>query len=204
MAKQRAKKYGHGGARPGAGKPPSFIPTPEQRHVVSVLAGFQRPLTEIARLIINDRTKRAISTKVLERAFAEEIAAGAARFNAELAHAAHALIKARNVPMTIFSLKSRFGWSENIQHTHLLDRNPDQSETHISVHFVEGEKPVTLDHVAEPAPAGTKALEDLRPEQLDQRLAKLRADQEELNRLERLRSDRTLVPPLGDREWPGS
>jgi hypothetical protein len=63
---------GRGGARPGAGKPP-FEPTKEQRRMVSVLAGMGRPHKEIATLVVNPRTGRAIDDVTLRLRFSEEL-----------------------------------------------------------------------------------------------------------------------------------
>jgi hypothetical protein len=176
-----------------------------------MLAGFRRPASEIVKLILNEKTGKPIHIRTFEKVFASELASGPTRFAATVAHSAYSLIERGNPACVIFALKNApFFWSDRTDHNHFAmdNRNPDQSEVNVQVHFVSAKEPVTLDQVAEAAPAGTPQLEDMRPEKLDQqiaeqRLQRLRADQE-LLRLERLRSDRTLVPPLGDREWPGS
>ena len=187
-----------------------FEPSDPQRHVVALMSGFRRPASEIVKLIINPATKKPIHIRVFERVFKDELASGPTRYAATVAHSAHTLIEKGNPAAVIFALKNApFFWSDRTEHNHFAmdNRNPDQSVTHISVHFVGAKEGVTLDQIAEPAPAGTPALEDMRPQKLDQqiaeqRLQRLRADQE-LVRLERLRADRTVVPPL-DGDWPGS
>jgi hypothetical protein len=52
-------RSGRGGARSGAGQPP-FKPTKAQRRMVSILGGVGRPHKEIATLVVNPRTGRAI------------------------------------------------------------------------------------------------------------------------------------------------
>jgi hypothetical protein len=103
----RIKKGGVGGARPGAGKPPSIVPTDQQRHIVALLAAFERPQAEIASLIVSEKTKKPISVDVLRRAFADELASGPAKFAAAVARSAYHLLEKNNVPMTIFALKQR-------------------------------------------------------------------------------------------------
>jgi hypothetical protein len=63
---------GRGGVRPGAGQPP-FKPTKEQRRMVSILAGVGRPHKEIATLVVNPRTGRAIDDVTLRLRFPGEL-----------------------------------------------------------------------------------------------------------------------------------
>ena len=60
------------GARSGAGRPP-FIPTKEQRRMVSVLAGVGRPHKEIATLVVNPRTGKPIDDANAAAAFPRRI-----------------------------------------------------------------------------------------------------------------------------------
>jgi hypothetical protein len=62
----------NGGARPGAGRPP-FKPTKEHRRMVSILAGVGRPHKEIATLVINPRTGKAIGDVTLRLRFPQEL-----------------------------------------------------------------------------------------------------------------------------------
>lgn len=60
------------------GRPPGggFKPTPEQREVVRVCAGYRMPLEEIALVVINPTTKKPISKVTLLKHFREEIDRG--------------------------------------------------------------------------------------------------------------------------------
>lgn len=60
------------------GKPgmPPFVPTKEQRAWVLQMAGLKMSWDEIASLIVNPRTKQAISKETLGKAFAHELAIG--------------------------------------------------------------------------------------------------------------------------------
>ena len=50
-----------------------FVPTPDQRDMVKLLAGRGIPQEDIRRLILNPQTGKPLSIKTLERAFATEI-----------------------------------------------------------------------------------------------------------------------------------
>jgi hypothetical protein len=59
--------------------PKPFVPSADQRHVVSVLAGARMTWDELCTLIINPKTGKPITKETLGKAFPEELANGKAK-----------------------------------------------------------------------------------------------------------------------------
>ena len=101
-----------------------FVPTPDQREVVKLLAGRGIPQEYIRRLIRNPQTGKPLSIKTLERAFATEIQTAKVEFKLQIARFVMDTILGRRpvnakpiknervrVTLAIFFAKTRMGWT---------------------------------------------------------------------------------------------
>lgn len=93
------------------GRPP-FEPTAEQRVTVKTMASYGIPLDDIARVVINPRTGKAISRKTLSRHCKAEIATGATEANVKVAQSLYRQAVDGHVTAAIFWCKTRMGWRE--------------------------------------------------------------------------------------------
>ena len=87
---------------------PAYQPTDKDRRIAEMLAGWSIPQERIARVI-------GIDPKTLRKHFADELAIGAARLEAQLAQNLLRIAQGQDrqaLIATIFALKSRFGWVE--------------------------------------------------------------------------------------------
>jgi hypothetical protein len=100
---------GRGGVRPGAGQPP-FEPTKEQRRMVLVLAGMGRPHKEIATLVINPRTGRAIDDATLRLRFPEELCQAKAKVSLILGTSLLGKAKAGDNGAIGMLARNHWGW----------------------------------------------------------------------------------------------
>jgi hypothetical protein len=101
-----------------------FVPTPDQREVVKLLAGRGILQEHIRRLIRNPQTGKPLSIKTLERAFATEIQTAKVELKLQVARFAMDTILGRRpvnakpiknervrVTLAIFFAKTRMGWT---------------------------------------------------------------------------------------------
>jgi hypothetical protein len=94
-----------------------FVPTADQRQNVEAMTGFGIPEDDIARLIKNPATGKAIDIKTLRKHFPDEIATGMTN---AIAQVAQSLVKEATkgedprsrVAAAIFWLSRRAGWKE--------------------------------------------------------------------------------------------
>ena len=111
-----------------------FVPTPDQREVVTLLAGRGIPQEYIRQLIRNPQTGRPVSIKTLERAFATEIKTAKVELNCQIARFILDTILGRRpvnarpiknerlrLTLAIFVAKTRLGWTEANRHQHVRD-----------------------------------------------------------------------------------
>jgi hypothetical protein len=113
-----SKKGGSAGKLPTKGGRPQFKPTDEHRHQVETLSGLGLKLEEIALLIVNPQTDQPISVNTLRRHFAEELARGKPKMDAQVAQSLVRRAVDMNHPQgatcAIFYLKTRAGWRETL------------------------------------------------------------------------------------------
>lgn len=105
--------------RPRPGRP-SYIPSDEERQMVSKLSGIGLKQSDICELIINDQTGKAISEDTLRKHFASEIASGRSIAKSKVMRTAYQMAIGGEQPaMTMFWLKTQCGWREKqeIDHT---------------------------------------------------------------------------------------
>lgn len=90
-----------------------FVPTKEQRNLVSIWAACGMPQEFMRAQIVNPQTGEPINKRTLEKAFRQELDAGMANANALVAQS---LFKkavgngAQSVTAAIFWMKCRAGW----------------------------------------------------------------------------------------------
>lgn len=124
-----------------------FIPTPLQRQLVYDYSMFGAPLGDICLRIINPLTGRPITTGTLQNKFADEIAAGRANGNLDIAKVVHEntvgapaefdeegnMTREERIPnpsILIWSSKVRLGWKDqrHVTHTHNIGVDPQMAE----------------------------------------------------------------------------
>jgi regulator of sirC expression with transglutaminase-like and TPR domain len=106
-----------------------FVPTPDHRELVKLLATRGIPQEYIRRLIRNPQTGRPVSIKTLERAFATEIKTAKVEFACQIARFVMDSILGRRsvntkpiknerlrVTLAIFVAKTRLGWTVANRH----------------------------------------------------------------------------------------
>ena len=106
-----------------------FVPTPDHRDLVTLLATRGIPQEYIRRLIRNPQTGRPVSIKTLERAFATEIKTAKVEFACQIARFIMDSILGRRsvnakpikderlrVTLAIFVAKTRLGWTVPNRH----------------------------------------------------------------------------------------
>jgi hypothetical protein len=87
---------------------PAYQPTEKDRRIAEALAGWAIPQDRIARVI-------GIDPKTLRKHFPDELEAGSAKLEAQLAQNLLRIAQGNNrqaLIATIFALKARFGWVE--------------------------------------------------------------------------------------------
>jgi hypothetical protein len=106
-----------------------FVPTPDHRDLVTLLATRGIPQEYIRRLIRNPQTGRPVSIKTLERAFATEIKTAKVEFACQIARfVMDSILGRRSVnakpiknerlraTLAIFVAKTRLGWTVANRH----------------------------------------------------------------------------------------
>ena len=89
-----------------------FVPTDQQRHVVSLCAGVRMGHGEISRLILNPRTNRPINEETLRKHFAEELANGTARLKMALSSAFYKLVEQHSENSVLFGMRAILGFDD--------------------------------------------------------------------------------------------
>ena len=111
-----------------------FVPTPDHRHLVKLLAGRGIPQEHIRQLIRNPQTGRPLAIKTLRRAFLTEIKIAKVEVKVQVARFIMDTILGRRpvnakpiknervrVRLAIFFAKTRMGWTEANRHQHVRD-----------------------------------------------------------------------------------
>jgi len=110
----------------GSEKHPHFIVTPDMREAVRKAAGLGLPNKQIARLIVNPASMKAISVSILEKRFANELEDGVAHANREVSAKLYALCLQGNINairwwettrMGRYEKKDFRGWREGVNGT---------------------------------------------------------------------------------------
>ncbi len=126
-----------------------FVPTAEQRQNVEAMTGFGIPQDDICLLIKNRETGKPIDRKTLASHFADEIATGLTKANAQVAgslfkDATSCPNDRARVAASSFWLKMRAGWKDTTVHEHVgKDGGPIQTENALTILSAE------LDRIAE-------------------------------------------------------
>lgn len=127
LEKRNTKKSnGHGGARPGAGRPP-FVPTDADRKQVEALSGYGLPVHQIAALI-----QGGISLETLYEHFQPEMVAGKAKANSQVAQTLFKKAMAGDTAAAIWWSKSQLRWSERHEITG-ADGGPIKTEATVTL-----------------------------------------------------------------------
>jgi hypothetical protein len=109
-----------------------FVPTPEQRNNVKILAGLGLPQKQICLLVTNPQTGKPLDEKSLRKHFEREIATGATELFARMGNFIVANIFGMASPagtvaidnqhvrgsLAIFFAKTRMGWKETVVDRH--------------------------------------------------------------------------------------
>jgi hypothetical protein len=107
------------GRKPGRPRNPAlemrFVPTPEQRSIVQLLAGYAIPHERIAAAIRNSATRRPISVKTLRLRFEAELEAGRADVDQLLAHGLSKRLREANMTALIWVSKNLWGWADRVE-----------------------------------------------------------------------------------------
>lgn len=105
-----------GKERGRTGRPP-FVPTPEQRAQVEIMAGLGLRQGDIALLVINPETGRPIDERTMAREFADELARGGPLASMQVAASLFRKATGKGtgaVAAAIWWSKVRMGWRETI------------------------------------------------------------------------------------------
>lgn len=92
-----------------------FVPTPEQRGVVAVMAATHIPAPHIATLIINPESGKHISKTTLFKHFPNELAEGHMKVRAFVINKLFRLIQNDEPSAIYFYLKTQCGWRERME-----------------------------------------------------------------------------------------
>lgn len=118
MVYERSKK--------GRGRP-AYVPTDDERAMVTKLAGYGLTQEEICQLIINDQTGEPLHRDTFRKHFLQEFNSGKTVAKMKVAKSAFQQAISGSVPaMTMFWLKTQCRWKETseVEHT-----SPDGSMT---------------------------------------------------------------------------
>lgn len=97
------------------GQNESYLPTPEDRVIVALLAGEGTPQRAICRFVKwtnNQGELVPIAYATLKRHFRDELRQGREIADAEIVSANYKLMRAGNPQVTMFLAKARLGWKE--------------------------------------------------------------------------------------------
>jgi hypothetical protein len=104
---------------------PRFEPTDEQRATVQKMSSFGIPHREIALIVVNPETGRAIDDETLRSAFRRELDIGHVLANTDVVESLYNQAKSGNVTAQIWWTKTRLGWKEvTVQQFLDQDGNP--------------------------------------------------------------------------------
>jgi hypothetical protein len=92
---------------PGRGGRTTFIPTPEQRSKVKILAGLEMPQEQICRLVTNPQTGKPLDVKSLRKHFGREIETGEIELHALMGNFTAATILGTAPPAGTRAIESR-------------------------------------------------------------------------------------------------
>jgi len=113
---------------PGRSGRKTFVPTPEQRNSVKVLAELGIPQEKICQLVINPQTGKRLDQKTLRRHFEHEIATGEIELHEQVGNFIVSTILGRAPPpgtvaidnphvrgsLASFFARTRMGWKEPV------------------------------------------------------------------------------------------
>jgi hypothetical protein len=102
-------KKGHGGARPGSGRP-KFVPTDAERKQVEAMSGYGLPQEHIAVLI-----RDGISVDTLQEHFAAELKKGKAKANSQIGKTLFQKAMGGDTTAMIWWSKTQMKWSETVK-----------------------------------------------------------------------------------------
>jgi len=120
---------------------PSFIPTEDQKFLVTIMSSTGVPHERQAKAI-------GVNSKTLRKYFKEELQLGRNRAHAEIAGALYKRALDGNVPAQIFYLKTQAGWRE-AQRLELRAEGQDfitETERHQRLAAILQAKPKLLEH----------------------------------------------------------
>ena len=120
---------------------PSFIPTEDQKFLVTIMSSTGVPHERQAKAI-------GVNSKTLRKYFKEELQLGRNRAHAEIAGALYKRALDGNVPAQIFYLKTQAGWRE-AQRLELRAEGQDfitETERHQRLAAILHSKPKLLEH----------------------------------------------------------
>ena len=120
---------------------PSFIPTEDQKFLVTIMSSTGVPHERQAKAI-------GVNSKTLRKYFKEELQLGRNRAHAEIAGALYKRALDGNVPAQIFYLKTQAGWRE-AQRLELRAEGQDfitETERHQRLAAILQSKPKLLEH----------------------------------------------------------
>jgi hypothetical protein len=105
-----AKKRNHRRTRGKAGHPP-FVPTPEQRHVVSMLVALRVNWDEIRKLILNPhRGNKPITKGTLNRHFKRELDVGSVALKQLIASKYYEALEAGESWAIRLGMRNKYNW----------------------------------------------------------------------------------------------
>jgi len=102
-------KKGHGGSRPGSGRP-KFVPTDAERKQVEAMSGYGLPQEHIAVLI-----RDGISVDTLQDHFASELKKGKAKANSQIGKTLFQKAMGGDTTAMIWWSKTQMKWSETLK-----------------------------------------------------------------------------------------
>ena len=120
---------------------PSFIPTEDQKFLVTMMSSTGVPHARQAKAL-------GVNSKTLRKYFKEELQLGRNRAHAEIAGALYKRALDGNVPAQIFYLKTQAGWRE-AQRLELRAEGQDfitETERHQRLAAILHSKPKLLEH----------------------------------------------------------
>ena len=112
-----------------------FIPSDEQRSIVSMLSAVLTPLEDIAKVIINPATKKHVALDTLKKSFKDEISDGRIKVRAFAVGKLFKLMEEGHPASVFFYLKTQCGWRETMEHQG-PSGGPIPLKTKVQVEFV--------------------------------------------------------------------
>jgi hypothetical protein len=90
----------------------AFVPTEAQKRMVIALAAVPRPVREIATLIINPRTGKAIDEELVPRAFADELKSAQAKYDLMCSKGIATTMQEGSVSAMALWARNKWGWDK--------------------------------------------------------------------------------------------